>query len=398
MASTSADRSDVIPHHYIVVFKQDTPHETCHSHCARARELHSEHVSALSADEGAKYDGVKHEYKFASGWSGYAGSFHDDVIRQLGEADEVEYFEPDCKVYASKIIKDTEAKSWGLARISHKEKLAENTKTTCIYDSSAGEGARAYIIDTGILAEHEDFEGRATFGYNAAAGSTDTDKNGHGTHVAGTIGGKTYGVAKKTTLIGVKVLGDDGTGSNSSVLAGLQWAVEDAEAAGAINKSAANMSLGGGYSKAVNNGVAAAVRAGLTVCVAAGNESRDASTSSPASEPTAITVGSITINDTVSPFSNYGKLVDVFAPGSNITSAWIDETGGGSTSTTNTISGTSMATPHVTGLSVYLIALEGLSGSKAVSQRLKELARSAITPEGLKGSPNRLAFNGNPEA
>jgi hypothetical protein len=176
MASTSADRSDVIPHHYIVVFKQDTPHETCHSHCARARELHSEHVSALSADEGAKYDGVKHEYKFASGWSGYAGSFHDDVIRQLGEADEaslfllfiskyptganltslqVEYFEPDCKVYASKIIKDTEAKSWGLARISHKEKLAENTKTTCIYDSSAGEGARAYIIDTGILAEHE---------------------------------------------------------------------------------------------------------------------------------------------------------------------------------------------------------------------------------------------------
>ncbi|KAF8537942.1 peptidase S8/S53 domain-containing protein [Trichophaea hybrida] len=387
MASIPTVQREVIPNHYIVVFKQNTPHETCHAHCVRAHELHSQSVGALSVDEREQYAGIKHEYRFENGWAGYAGSFHADTMKQLEDSDEVDYVEEDIKVYASSTVTD-KAGSWGLARISHRDTLTQDNKNTYVYDSSAGKGTRAYIVDTGINVNHQEFQGRAVWGINKAQNSSDTDLQGHGTHVAGTVGGKTYGVAKKTTLIGVKVLGDDGTGNLSDVIAGLEWAVNDAQRFG-MNKSVANMSLGGGYAKSINDAVKAAVGAGLTVCVAAGNDHLDAAKSSPASEPTAITVGSIDIDDTVSYYSNWGRSVDIWAPGRDITSAWI-----GGTTNTNTISGTSMATPHITGICLYLIAFEGLSSPQAIRKRLNELGESNSVQQFKGQGPNLLAQNG----
>jgi len=381
----------IIPNQYIIVFKSDIPKERCQEHCQWATELHTQRISARLADSDApETSGVLHHYSFPT-WNGYAGSFDEDSKNEIETREEVDFIEPDYKVYTKALVTQSNAPSWGLARISHNRKLTPETRTTYTYDSSAGEGARAYVIDTGVLADHEDFGGRATFGHNAVPGSSDTDMNGHGTHVSATIGGTKYGVAKKTTIIGVKVLGDNGSGSNSGVIAGLQWAADHAEADGVINKSVANMSLGGTKSQAMNSAVAAVIRMGMTVCVAAGNESADANTSSPASEPTAITVGAIDDTDALASYSNYGSLVDVVSPGTHITSAWI----GASLDKTNTISGTSMATPHVTGLAAYLIAKEGLSGSTAVTKRIKALAAKNPGRVAKAGTANIIAYNGD---
>lgn len=386
----------IIPNQYIIVFKSDIPKERCHEHCQWATELHTQRISARSVDsEAPETSGVLHHYNFPT-WNGYAGSFDEDLKNEIETREEVDFIEPDYKVYTKAIVTQNDTPSWGLARISHNRKLTSETRTTYTYDSSAGEGVRAYVIDTGILADHEDFGGRATFGHNAVPGSSDTDRNGHGTHVSATIGGTKYGVAKKATIIGVKVLGDDGSGSNSGVIAGLQWAADHAESGGVINKSVVNMSLGGQKSQAMNSAVAAVIRMGMTVCVAAGNENAPADTSSPASEPTAITVGAIDDKDTEAQYSNYGSLVDVLAPGTGITSAWIDVSGGTSLNNTRTINGTSMATPHVTGLAAYLIAKEGLSGSTTVTKRIKSLAakNSGQVVKPKAGSPNIIAYNG----
>ncbi|CAZ81041.1 unnamed protein product [Tuber melanosporum] len=388
--------TEQIPNQYIIVFKPEVPKARCQEHCQWATELHVQRIGALSADsEEPETSGVLHHYSFPT-WNGYAGSFDEVAKNEIESREEVDFIEPDYKVYTKALITQKNAPSWGLARTSHNERLTPDTRTTYTYDSSAGEGTRAYIIDTGILAEHEDFGGRATFGYNAVPGSANTDKNGHGTHVAATIGGTKFGIAKKTRLIGVKVLGDSGQGTNSGVIAGLQWAVEHAENDGAINKSVANMSLGGAASRAMNAAAAAAVRMGMTLCAAAGNEDQLADSSSPASEPTVITVGAINEQDAMTDFSNYGKLVDILAPGMNITSAWIDTPGGKGLNKTLTINGTSMATPHVTGLAAYLIAKEGLKGSTAVTRRIKALAAKNSNDVGnLKaGTPKLIAYNG----
>lgn len=244
----------------------------------------------------------------------------------------------------------------------------------------------AYIIDTGILVTHPDFGSRATFGANFAD-TTDTDCNGHGTHVAGTTGSTTYGVAKRTNLIAVKVLGCDGSGTNSGVIQGIQWASNDVSSKGRQGKAVGNMSLGGSYSSATNAAVAAAVSNGLFMAVAAGNDGVNAINSSPASEQTACTVGAIDSTRTEASFSNYGSIVDVFAPGVNTLSTWND-------GRTKSISGTSMATPHVTGLAAYLLALEGPRSGTALCSRIVALASSGIN--GLRGaSPNKIAYNGN---
>ncbi|PWW74204.1 subtilisin-like protein [Tuber magnatum] len=386
----------IIPNQYIIVFKPEVPQARCQEHCQWATELHTQRVGARSADsEEPETSGVLHHYNFPT-WNGYAGSFDEGSRNEIESREEVDFIEPDYKVYTKALVTQNDVPSWGLARISHNEKLTPSTRTTYTYDSSAGEGTRAYVIDTGILVDHEDFGGRATFGHNAVRGSANTDRNGHGTHVAATIGGTKFGVAKKTTLIGVKVLGDNGQGSNSGVIAGLQWVADNAEADGVINKSVANMSLGGQNSRAMNSSVAAVVRMGMMVCAAAGNENEPADTSSPGSEPTVITVGAIDDQDAEADFSNYGKLVDILAPGRSITSAWIDANGGTSLNKTRTINGTSMATPHVTGLAAYLIAEEGLSGSTAVTNRIKALAakNSRQVADRKAGSPNLIAYNG----
>ena len=252
--------------------------------------------------------------------------------------------------------------SWGLDRIDSRSGL-DGVYT---YPTSAGEGVTAYIIDTGINTQHNDFEGRATFGFDAT-GEGEFDGNGHGSHVSGTIGGKSYGVAKKVNLVAVKVLSSSGSGSYAGVLKGIEWAWKDSKKKS--GKSVANMSLGGGKSQAINDAVSAAVKNGLTLVVAAGNENQDACNVSPASTPEAITVGAVDKTDNLASFSNWGQCVDINAPGVGITSAWK-----GSVDATNTISGTSMASPHVAGV-VALYFGEGSDVDFLVANASKDVVK-----------------------
>jgi subtilisin family serine protease len=228
---------------------------------------------------------------------------------------------------------DQAGATWGLDRVSHRKLGA----TDYLYDSSAGAGTCAYIIDTGIWTQHPEFEGRAKMVQSFIAGA-DTDDNGHGTHVSGTIGSKTYGVAKKTSLYGIKVLDSSGSGAWTDIVSGIQLAVSDSSQRSCPNGVVVNMSLGGGKQQSVNDAVAAAVDAGLFFAVAAGNDGVDFSNTSPASEPKAFAVGASDNTDALAYFSNYGATLGVIAPGVDILSTWND-------GNTNTISGTSMATP-----------------------------------------------------
>jgi subtilisin family serine protease len=282
------------------------------------------------------------DYTYSTAFRGFAASLSDEELGALRDDPTVDYIEQDAIV----TIQDTqEGAPWGLARISS----ASPGGSTYTYDSSAGEGTCAYIVDTGIDVEHPEFEGRATWLANFAD-DDDTDGQGHGTHVAGTVGSVTYGVAKKTSLFAVKVLDSSGSGTNAGVIAGMEFVVDDAATQSCPNGVVVNMSLGGGASAAVNDAAASITSAGLFLAVAAGNSAADALTFSPASEPSACTVGATDETDSFASFSNFGSIVDVLAPGVDIESTWP----GGST---NTISGTSMASPHVAGLAAYFLGL-----------------------------------------
>jgi subtilisin family serine protease len=272
---------------------------------------------------------------------------------------------------------------WGLSRISRD---ADNTHYT--YDTSSGNGTAVYVLDSGVRITHKEFGGRAFWGANFVTGSPDTDEFGHGTHVAGTIGGKTYGVAKACRIYAVKVVDKNGVGSMSGILQGLQWAVNHAKSRGIAKKSIINASLGGPYTQIGNDAVKAATDLGITCVVSAGNEADDAANYSPGSAPSAITVGSIDGAGYRSIWSNYGTLVDIFAPGSDILSA-----GHLSDTSSKYNSGTSMAAPHVAGLAAYFIAKEGLRGSAAVTKRI--IAAADTSGVGFAfNSPGRVAYNG----
>ena len=260
--------------------------------------------------------------------------------------------------------------------------------TSYVYDTTAGQGSYAYIVDTGILATHNEFEGRASLGYNAVGGGS-ADSVGHGTHVAGTIAGRTYGVAKKATIVAVKVF-QGSSSSTSIIIDGFNWAFNDITSKGRSSRAVVSASLGGGYSAAFNSVVRAGYNAGVLSVVAAGNDNANAANYSPASETTAITVGAIQSNWARSSFSNYGNVLDIFAPGTSVLSSWI-----GSNSATNTISGTSMATPHVAGLVLYLQVLENLGTPSAVTNRLRALATPNKVSSPGSGSPNYILYNGN---
>jgi len=277
-------------------------------------------------------------------------------------------------------VKLDQVGSWGLDRIDDKDLPLDNTYNPTFGNN--GEGVTAYIIDTGVLHTHTEFGGRATQEYNSVGDGKNYDCHGHGTHVAGTVGAKTYGVANKAKIVGVKVLSCGGGGTWSGVIAGVNWVKANAK-----KPATANMSLGGGRNTALNAAVKALVASGVSTVVAAGNSNRDACSYSPASEPDAITVGSTTNTDARSSFSNYGQCVDIFAPGSNIKAPWI-----GSNTATRTISGTSMASPHVCGgAALYLGMNPDLTPTELVEKMLKDSIANTITNVG-SGSPNKFLY------
>lgn len=414
-----ADSSRVLADHYIVVLKSPstTGHgpsspegETGGPYPNASLFTHDLWLNArVHSDRNSK---VKHRYSLGS-FRGYSGSFSKELIDDIRQRPEVAYveadqvmhvmgasylkpkgayslrftrepvggfksdyseyangdglesalarlildwFNPKTKESAKKMESQSNA-PWGLSRISHRD-MPKDGDRSYEYPVSAGEGVDVYIIDTGINIKHRDFGGRARWGKTIPLDDEDIDGNGHGTHCAGIIGSSTYGLAKNATLIAVKVLSTSGFGSNADVIKGVEWVTREhqrrvgkAKLRGTkLPRSVANMSLGGGRSLTLEDAVDRAVEAGVHFSVAAGNDSEDACGCSPAAAKRPITVGASTIEDAMAFFSNHGSCVDIFAPGLDITSTWT-----GSSDALNTISGTSMASPHVAGvLALYL--------------------------------------------
>ncbi|CAE6517665.1 unnamed protein product, partial [Rhizoctonia solani] len=304
--------------------------------------------------------------------NGYAIGLTPNAIEALKfkYAEEIEYIEEDQVVRVTSEVIQRDA-TWGLQRITQKETLPQGSISTALnytysYDSSAGEGVDIYIFDTGVYIEHEEFGGRATHAPVFVSNSQPGDKYGHGTHCAGTAAGSRYGVAKKANIIDVKVLGDDGSGTTSGIIAGLSWAVANAQN---TNRPAViNMSLGA-FGSGTSAQSEATIASGLTVVAAAGNEATSATEYTPANVDEAIVVGNLDVTGGQYRTSNYGPTLDLFAPGTNVVSAGI--TG---PDATKTDTGTSMAAPHVAGIAAYLLSLEGPRTPAELSARIVDLA------------------------
>ena len=421
-----------------------------------------EHVNWIQAKvsepEELESSKVEHAFKI-DGFSGYTGYFSPALLDEIRKRQEVDYVEADQLMYAlrldgskpswsetlaainelhdalfrrqvmsSKRYKQKQAlraretreamkelfraaattaltqddATWGLYRLSHSDiddLGREDGPSEYLYPSTAGSSVDVYVIDTGINVEHEEFEGRARWGATMPQFDLDIDGNGHGTHCAGTIGSRRYGVAKRANLVAVKVLRTNGFGTTSDVIKGVEWVTRDHRRKFRANKSkgkgptasAANMSLGGGRSLTLEKMVDRAVAAGVHFAVAAGNDAEDACGYSPAASDGAVTVGASTSRDTVAFFSNHGKCVDVFAPGLNIKSTWI-----GGTDAVNTISGTSMASPHVAGVMALYLGEDSNWKPHELKAELKEHAlKDLLTSIPSPTTPNMLVNIGH---
>jgi subtilisin family serine protease len=353
-----AGSADVVPGSYIVALKASAAARTS--------------VPSLAG----KYGGsVKHTYSHAL--KGFAAHLSEAQAKRLAADPSVEYVQADTVV----TITGTQANppSWGLDRIDQRN-LPLNQSYAY---PDVSQKVTAYVIDTGVLISHTTFGTRATWGTNTVD-TNNTDCNGHGTHVAGTIGGTQYGVAKTVDIVAVKVLNCSGSGTNAGVIAGVDWVTRNAAGKYAV----ANMSLGGGAATALDTAVTNSISSGVTYAIAAGNSNgANACNYSPARVGTAITVGSTTSTDARSSFSNVGTCVDIFAPGSSITSSW-------SNGATNTISGTSMAAPHVAGAAALLKAQNPSWTPQQIRDAMVAAAtRDKVTSPGT-GSPNLLLYVG----
>ncbi|KAF9106993.1 serine protease [Mortierella sp. AM989] len=387
--------ADIVPDSYFVVFKNGA---RANEHSAWISDLHKRDMSINGIWDDFT-SGVKHVYDMGN-FQGVAGRFRRDVLEEIRKNPDVDYIERDQIVYASEITTQNRA-PWGLARISHRKGLTLGTFNKYEHNPNGGDGVTVFVIDTGINIKHKEFEGRAEWGKTIPSGDPDADDNGHGTHCAGTIGSRAYGVSKKAKVVAVKVLRSNGSGTMSDVVGGVDFAVGSHKALETAQGkkykgSVANMSLGGGKSRPLDSAVANAVASGLHFAVAAGNDNRDACDYSPAGVEPAVTVGASTLDDSRASFSNHGRCVDIFGPGLNIESTWI-----GSESAKRTISGTSMASPHVAGLIAYFLSLVPESSSAFHSgvmtpKEMKALLVARGTRDVLsdvKDTPNILIYN-----
>ncbi len=356
----------------------------------------------------ARRNAVKADYVYSSSISGFSATLSKSQLSKVRKDSAVKYVEPDSVVKTSDIapppdpkfrtLSPTKAKptsqnsdvttettqtsaTWGIDRID------QRTNRDGLYHyTDTGAGITAYIIDTGIRTTHAQFGGRAVVGYDALGGSGQ-DCNGHGTHVAGTVGGTTYGVAKGVRLVAVRVLDCSGSGAWSGVIAGIDYVTYSH-----TGPSVANMSLGGGLNTAVNDAVARSTARGVTHVVAAGNSNANACSYSPSSAPSAITVAASGLSGTTdvrASFSNWGTCVDVFDPGVNITSAWYT-----SNTATAVLSGTSMASPHVAGQVALYLQSNPYAAPATVDDVVRSTAVNGIV-SGVNGSPNRFARKWN---
>ena len=354
------ERNSVIAGQYIVLLRPEVPD-------AAAEAL------ALASQVGGA---VQHVYSHAL--KGFSITLPEAAVSQLRNRPSVLLVEQDRVVSLDLTVQ--QSATWGLDRIDQ----ADRPLSTTYEYASTGSGVRAYVIDTGIRATHTDFGSRVLAGYTAVSdGNGTNDCNGHGTHVAGTVGGQTWGVAKAVQLVPVRVLNCEGSGTTSGVIAGVDWV-----AAQSHRPAVANMSLGGGASTSLDAAVAGAVGKGVTMVVAAGNSNADACNYSPAREQSAITVGATTSSDARASYSNFGSCLDLFAPGSSITSAWYT-----SNTATNTISGTSMASPHVAGVAALILEGTPTASPAAVWDFMRSTASVNKLSSIGTSSPNLLVYS-----
>ena len=330
-------------------------------------------AQSLAADYGGQV-----QRTFDTALNGFTIKADAAAAKRLAADDAVEFVSQNQRFHIADAPGAQATASWGLDRIDQRDLPLDDSYTP---PTSASE-VTAYVIDTGV-SEHSDFGDRLQPGADFVDNDDDaTDENGHGTHVAGTIGGERYGVAPDVNLVGVRVLDANGSGTTAQVIAGIEWVAENAS-----GPSVANMSLGGPADAALDEAVRGAIEAGITFGVAAGNESSDASGSSPARVPEAITVAASDQDDSEAYFSNYGDVVDLYAPGVDITSAWHD---GGE----NTISGTSMATPHVVGAAALYLADNTDATPAEVADALTSSATEGAITDPTGSTPNLLLYVG----
>jgi subtilisin family serine protease len=357
-----ANTENSVASSYIVVLKDSG---------ARAASV-SAAATSLAGQVGAQ---VSHTYTTAL--QGFAVHATEAQARQLAADDSVAYVEQSQRFTVS----DTQDSppSWGLDRIDQHDLPLDNAYNY----TNKGDGVTAYVIDTGVMIEHPTFEGRASYGYDAVDGDNDAaDGYGHGTHVAGTIGGAEYGVAKGVNIVAVRVLDDSGSGTTEQVVAGIDWVAQNHS-----GPSVANMSLGGGVDDALDQSVRGAIESGVTFAIAAGNSSADANDFSPARVTEAITVAASDNADGQASFSNFGSVVDLYAPGVDITSSWND-------GATNTISGTSMATPHVAGAAALFLSANPDATPADVAAGLTGAASPDKITNASPGTANLLLYMG----